>query len=475
MSAPPDTGGGGPLIAASEPRPADRPRELPAPPLDQFGLAELRRLVVIAAVLSACILVALVRRLRPHATRPSWSTAASQGVVEGFVRLGPTFVKLGQLIASSPGVFPKNFSDAALRCLDEVPAFSGHEARDIVEAELGSLAAVFADFDDVALSAGSVGQVHACTLADGRKAVVKVQRPGIAVTMAVDLRVLHGIARLAVRTRTGRSANVVGVVEDLHAKTFQEMQPPLEAWRQDQFRQNLAAFGDNAELTAPEIYWDHCGPDVICMERLSGTPLDEFERIKAKGLDGELLVRRCIKGWIESCLVHGLFHGDVHAGNIWLLDDDRLAFLDFGIMGELPDGWRQLMRTLLGCTVLGDDFSTMARAFKDVGAFPEDAGTDEEVGARLVLLTSSMLDQGLADVSIVDALKTFVAVMEQNTGGAGAPKELVLVMKQLLYFERYAKELAPNWTMARDPYLLLNVFPDRARARATELGLDLPA
>src|SRR5690606_31726110 len=134
------------------------------------------------------------RRARAVRLATELSTVASEGLVDGFIALGPTFVKLGQVIASSPGIFPDWLAGPARRCLDEVPPFPAEEVRRTIEEDLGRpLGEVFASFDDVPLSAASIGQVHACVLHDGREAVVKVQRPSIREGMTRDLRVLHAI------------------------------------------------------------------------------------------------------------------------------------------------------------------------------------------------------------------------------------------------------------------------------------------
>jgi predicted unusual protein kinase regulating ubiquinone biosynthesis (AarF/ABC1/UbiB family) len=446
-----------------------------APAIDRFGAAEVRRMVVIYAVLVLSVLRRLARHLiHPH--RGTWAVAASEGVVDGFESLGPTFVKLGQLIASSPGVFPVPLADAALRCLDEVPPFDGAAAAAMVGADLGRPPEeIFRRFDETPLSAASIGQVHACTLPDGREAVIKVQRPNIRARMTTDLRIMHRLAKtLARHTKLGRNANVVGVIEDLHANTFRELNPALEAERQHRFRAGLSAFGDNAGVTTPEIYWDYCGPHLICMERMAGVPIDDFATIRARGVDGELVLRRVVKAWMEACMIHGTFHGDVHAGNIWVLDDGRASFLDFGIMGELDTDWKNVLRSLFLTTMIDNDFSRMARAFKQAGAFPEDIGTDEEVGLRMQIVFGAMVDTGISEVSLGEVLKSVVGLMDQYAAGRGTPKELLLVIKQLLYFERYAKELAPTWTIARDLYLVRNVFPEAIAARAAELSVTFP-
>ena len=444
------------------------------PSLTSFGLGELRRMAVVNVVLTVYVLRQVVPALFRF-SRKHLAAAASKGLIDGFIALGPTYVKLGQLIASSPGIFPKSLSDEGLRCLDEVPPFDGTDAEELIHKDLGRpVSELFTSFECEPLAAASVGQVHGCVLPDGRDAVVKLQRPGIRGRMATDLRIMHRGARLIARcSGMARSANILGIVEDLHAVTFHELNPVVEAHRQTRFRDGLWAFGDNDRVTAPEVYWDYCGPNMICMERLYGFPVDEFDTLRERDIDVELVLRRGVKVWMEAALCHGVFHGDVHAGNLWMLDDGRLAFLDFGIMGELDDDWKQLLKDQFTTTMLDDDFSRVARAFKRVGAFPEDVGSDEEVGMRMKIVFTAMLDSGLSDVNLGELLTSIVGLMDQYSEN-GTPRELVLVIKQLLYFERYAKELAPKWLMFRDLYLMKNVLGEPVLAAAAERGIDLP-
>lgn len=441
------------------------------PPLDRFGLAELKRMVVIYVVLAVSVLRALLLHL---VRRPERSLLESgyEGAVDGFIALGPTFVKLGQVVASSASMFPEPFARAARRCLDEVPPFDAETVHRVITEDLGvPPRRLFEHFDDRPLSAASIGQVHACTLPDGRKAVVKVQRPGIAERMATDLRIAHRLAAWFERTSWGRASGAVGIVQDLHAVTFQELNAALEAWRQHRFREQIGAFGDNEHITAPEVYWEYCGPRMICMERVSGTPMDRFEELAARGVDGQLVLRRGAKVWAEAVMVHGPFHGDLHAGNIWVLDDGRGCFLDFGIMGELTGEWRQLVRDLFYTCLFDLDFTRVARAYRKVGVFPPDAGTDEEIGERIeailgpVLGGFGRLDVGELVLRSTELLKAY---------GATSPQELVLIAKQLLYIERYAKALAPDYRITEDPFIVKNIFPEEAKAKAAELGIDMP-
>lgn len=431
-------------------------------------------MIVIYHVVGWTVFVALVRWLVRGRKKP-WHVPVSEGVVHGFEYLGPTFVKLGQLIASSPGLFPRPLADACLRCLDEVPPFPSAQARAIVERDLGRpIDELFAEFDDTPLSAASIAQVHACVLPDGRKAVVKVRRPRIRHRMTVDLRIIYRIARMLERRwKFFAVVNLTGVVKDLNARTAAELNSALEAQRQDRFRSTIGAFGDNRWVTAPEVYWDYCGPHLICMERMHGVPLDAFDDIDAKSVDGELMLRRGVKVWAESAGVHGTFHGDVHAGNLWVLDDGRLAFLDFGIMGELAPQWQDFVRDLFYTGLIDRDFARAARAFKRLGVISDDVGTDQEVGLRLQLVFGPILESTLSQVSLGELIRS-AAVTARKLDGT-VPPELVLLGKQLAYFERYAKRLAPELVLPKDLFVFQNVFPEAVAEKARRLGVVLPA
>ncbi|MBX7159856.1 MAG: AarF/ABC1/UbiB kinase family protein [Acidimicrobiia bacterium] len=446
--------------------------EVVTPPLGGFGFAELRRMIVIYVVLVWAVTRALVLRvLRPRGR--SFLEAGYDGAIDGFIALGPTFVKLGQIFASSSGMFPVALSAAARRCLDEVPPFGADAVRRLVAEDLGRPPnQVFSHFDETPLSAASIGQVHACTLPDGREAVVKLQRPGITERMKTDLRIMYRLAGWFEKTSWGRTSGAKAIIEDLHAVTFQELNPALEAWRQHRFREKIGAFGDNTMITAPEIYWNYCGPHMICMERVSGLPMDQFDAIRERGIDGQLILRRGAKVWAEAVMVHGPFHGDMHAGNIWALDDGRGCYLDFGIMGELTGDWKQLVRDLFYTCLFDLDFTRVARSYRRVGVFPPDVGTDEELGERLGMIIGPMVTAGMGSLNIGELVMQSMDLMKAYN--ATSPQELVLIAKQLLYIERYTKGLAPDYSITTDPFIVKNIFPEEAAKKAAELGQVFP-
>jgi predicted unusual protein kinase regulating ubiquinone biosynthesis (AarF/ABC1/UbiB family) len=342
----------------------------------------------------------------------------------------------------------------------------------VIEEDLGApVDDVFVKFDDAPLASASIAQVHACVLPDGREAVLKIQRPGVRRTMNSDLRNLYFLARLAEHTKRGQRLQPTKFVADMHLVSNQEVNCALEAHRQTRYRDHINDYGDNPDITAPEVYWNYCGPRVICMERMYGVPIDSFDVFEQRGIDGELLLRKGLKVAFEAMLVHGPFHGDVHAGNIWVLDDGRAAFLDFGLMGELPERWKSLMVDLLKTIQVDNNWARVVRNYKDVGVLAEDVGPDAEVGARLQMVMEPMLTLTASSVDLGTVMKQQIELAESM--GAKAPQELMLVSKQVFYFERYVKGLAPDYTMMRDLYLTKNVIPE-AKETAAQRGITFP-
>jgi predicted unusual protein kinase regulating ubiquinone biosynthesis (AarF/ABC1/UbiB family) len=425
-----------------------------APPLGRFGRAEVARGVTAAGRVGSELLRATPAVLRSRRV----AQPASDALVDAFEELGPTFVKLGQLIASSPGLFPEPLAEACRRTLDRVAPASPAEVARVVTADLGAPPErLFASFDPRPLSSASIAQVHAVRLRDGRDAVLKVQRPHLRRRVNTDLRILYQLARAANRTRHLRMANPVAVIEDLHRVTNEELDFGLEARRQQQFRSTLHVYGDNDDVVVPEVYPEHCSDRVICMERIQGTPIDRYRGPREHG---ERLLRTAVKAWLEAVCVHGPFHGDVHAGNLWILDDGRIAFLDFGIMGDLGHEWRAAFRNLLLTVMVDGDYDRMVADFVRLGVLQPAAGTEGAMAVAVRSIVQPLLDSTITSVALGELLQLVLGSLSQF--GAVAPAELVLVAKQVLYVERYMAALAPDWQLARDTSLLTNIHPHAA-------------
>ena len=265
------------------------------------------------------------------------------GVPERFVAalldLGPTFVKLGQILSTRPDVLPAEYV-AALEVLQErVPPFPFAEVREVVERELGrSVETAFRSFDPEPVASASLAQVHFAVLPGGERVAVKVQRPGIRERMRADMAVLGRLVGWLARLspRRAQRANLVEFFSEFRRYTLRELDFAEEGRTMDRFRRNFAGW---AGLTIPEVFWDHTAPGVLTMERAEGLRLKEAaERLTPAAR--ERLVERLIAVQMQMFVTDGLFHADLHPGNVFFGEDGTITLLDFGMVGALSEAER---------------------------------------------------------------------------------------------------------------------------------------
>jgi len=402
---------------------------------------------------------ALVGPVVHHGIRrhPDWGPSAAREVRRAFGALGPTYVKLAQLIASSPGLFPEVLSDELRSLLDCAPPVPPADVVHIVRSELGAAPdEVFARFDPAPLASASIAQVHTATLHDGTDVVVKVQRRGIRARLAADLAILSGAAQLLERTSArGRMANPVAVVEDFATTLAHELNFVLEAQAMERFSENLAAFGNNEGVRVPGVHWRYTTQRVLTMERIHGHSIDDTDTLSASGFDLPEILKRGVRAWMEGALEHGFFHGDVHAGNLMVDTDGNLVFLDFGIVGQLDDRTKSIIRNGLPALLLDGNFAEVAKSIYDLGAVLKPIDLDQ-ASADIAEIVGPILAQPLSEISYGQVLIDIVRIGTRYE--VRLPRELVLVAKQMLYFERYAKLMAPDWNILDDPELIGFLF-----------------
>lgn len=394
---------------------------------------------------------ALLARPRRQAPR-----AMAVALRRSFVDLGPTYVKFGQLIASSPGLFPAFLAGEFRRLLDAVPPESPARIRRVIELEFGrSVGELFANFEDTPVAAASVAQVHRATLSDGTEVAVKVRRPNLRGRVEQDLRLLRLLASVLARVGAlGETLNPTAIVDDLAATLRAELDFRREAAAMAQFAANLACHVTNERCVVPRPIEGMVAERVLVMSYVDGTPVDDGSTLRAAGHDLENLVRTGVRAWLEGALEHGLFHGDVHAGNLFVTPEGEIAFLDFGIMGRLDDRARLVLRRALPAVLIDGDFGTVVRAVFELGAAPEPVDLDEATEDVRRLL-EPIATKPLAEISYGELLGHILQVATRYR--VVLPRELVLVVKQLLYFERYAKELAPNYRLLADQRILEHI------------------
>ena len=368
-----------------------------------------------------------------------------------FADLGPTYVKFGQIIASSPGAFGEQLSREFRSLLDSVPPADTAEVHKLLAAELGAdPSELFASFSEEPFASASIAQVHFATLHTGEEVVVKIQRPGIRRRVAADLQILKRFAQLAELAKTGRRLSAKDVVADFADNLAEELDFRIEAQSMEAWVSGLHSSPLGRNIKVPNVHWEFTSERVLTMERVHGVRIDDIAAIREQGFDGTELVKALLFSTFEGGLRHGLFHGDLHAGNLLVDAKGRIVFLDFGIMGRIDPRERWLLRELVYALLVKKDHAAAGKILVLMGAVgntkpePEAAKDLEAFAAPLTL--KSLGDMSYADIG--RQLSTLADAYDVKL-----PRELVLIGKQFLYVERYMKLLAPKWQMMSDPEL----------------------
>jgi ubiquinone biosynthesis protein len=385
-------------------------------------------------------------------------------------RLGPTYIKLGQIISSGEGIFPEELVGEFRKCRDQVPPEPFNVVRRVVEEDLGRpLEDVFARFHPAPLAAASIAQVHLATLRTGEEVVVKVQRPSVGALVHKDLRVMAWIAPFTVgRIPIAALANPPALVE-LFAETItEELDFRIEAQNMLDVARSFAEL-DQRDYVIPRPHPTLVTPRVLVMERLSGFKFDDVAGMKDAGVDTEAVVRTGMVGFMEGALIHGIFHGDLHGGNLFVLPDGRTALLDFGIVGRLSEPRRLAFLRLL-LTATSNDIHGQLAALRDLGALPPDTDLDaviRDLGLDKPVVDPTTMD---ADELVNEIQKTIKALLGI---GARLPKELMLFIKNMVFLDGAIATLAPDLDIIGEIGAVSMHFATTHGERlAGELGLD---
>jgi ubiquinone biosynthesis protein len=401
---------------------------------------------------------------------PASRAGISRRLRRSFERLGSTYIKLGQIVSGGEGLFPEELVAEFKLLRDQVPAESFAEVRRVVEEELHQpMEQVFASFDEVPIAAASIAQVHAATLRTGEDVVVKVQRPRIASLVRQDLAALAWLApRMVGRIPVAALANPPALVELFAETIVEELDFRLEAENMLDIAAVLAHTGVR-NTVVPRPHPKLVTRRVLVMERLSGFNFDDVEGMKRAGIDTGALLRSSLISFLEGALLHGVFHGDLHGGNLFAMPDGRTALLDFGITGRLDEVKRLAFLRLLVFGTNGDVLSQLA-ALRDLGAFPPD--TDLEA-----VVVDLGLDGPLPDPTgmSADALTNELRELTKKLLGYGAraPKELMLFVKNMMFLDGATATLAPDLDILGEMAQIYAYFQEHYGAQiALQLGLD---
>jgi ubiquinone biosynthesis protein len=355
-------------------------------------------------------------------------------------KLGPTFIKLGQLLSTRADLLPTPYLEALSRLQDRIEPFSYEEVDQIVSGELGvRISKAFADFDPEPLAAASLAQVHLAHMRDGREVVVKVQRPNIREQIVEDLEALSEIAHfLDAHTELGKRYDFENMLKDLRASILRELDFKLEA-------NNLITFGENLRefdrIIIPEPVEDFCTSRVLTMEYITGKKITELNPLRLMEIDGPGLARELFRAYLKQILLDGFVHADPHPGNVFLTDDEQIALLDLGMVARLLPGFRDnVLRLLLAIAEgRGEEAAEVTIRMGE----PKPRFEKAEFSKRIAELVAENADASLT------RLNSGKVVLEITKISADCwfrlPSQFTMVAKALLNLDRSVFTLDPNF------------------------------
>jgi len=358
--------------------------------------------------------------------------------------LGSTYIKLAQIISSGEGVFPQELVTEFRKCRDQVPAEPFSVVKQIVEEDLGrKLHEVFYSFDREPLAAASIAQVHRAEInIDGEptEVVVKVQRPRISEFVHADIAASAWLAPFLVgRIPVAALANPPALVEVFAQSIVEELDFRLEAGNMLDVARSLKSL-EQTGYVVPRPHPSLVTKRVLVMERLDGFQFDDIERLQAENIDPHDIVRTGMIGFLEGAMVNGIFHGDLHGGNLFVRPDGKTALLDYGIVGRLTEPKRVAFLKLM-MTTMSSNVTGQVEAIRDLGALPGDVDINEVI-AELGLDGSGLDPMQLDQAELVDEVNRLVKAMLGY--GARMPRELMLFAKNMVFLEGAISTLTPD-------------------------------
>jgi ubiquinone biosynthesis protein len=405
--------------------------------------------------------------LRERGT-PASRAGLSTRLRRAFERLGSTYVKLGQIVSAFEGLFPDELVTEFKRLRDQVPPEPTRAIRALVEQELGRpIGDVFAEFADEPLAAASIAQVHAARLVTGEDVVVKVQRPAVERLVHDDFHALAALSRLLVgRIPVAALANPPALVELFAEQIVEELDFRLEAQNMLDLAHVFAAT-EQRTMVVPRPHSVLVTRRVLVMERLRGFAFDDVASMHDAGIDTTAVLRAGLIACLEGAMLHGVFHGDLHGGNLLVQPGGRTVLFDFGITGRLAEPQRLAFLRLLLSGTAGDVRGQLV-ALRDLGAFPSDTDID-------AVISDLELDQPVKDPMQMSSDELVMEleglVTKLLAYGARAPKDLMLLLKNLMFLNAATAALAPDLDLIDEIVHVHQYFTVTHGARlARELG-----
>ena len=406
-------------------------------------------------------MVVTLSRLLAVFSKAETSGRPGQRLARALNEAGPSFIKLGQAMATRSDLLGEEMSADLSDLQDKLPSFPAAQARAIVEEEFGRpLGELFSSFEDTAEAAASIAQVHFAVTTEGREVAVKILRPGIEEAFQRDLELMRWVAGLVVMAKPEiRRLKPLECVDALAESVKLEMDLRLEAAAAAEIADN---FADDEDFRVPQVDWSRTGRRVMTTERLSGIPLDERDALITAGHDPNVVLQKASNASFRQVFRDGFFHADVHPGNLFVLESGAIGAVDFGIMGRLDLKTRRWLGELL-VAFLGRDYRRAAEIHFEAGWVPSHRTVDAFTQACRSI-AEPILDRPQNEISIARLLGQLFQITE--TFQMEAQPQLLLLQKTMLVAEGTGRRLVPEanmWFMARpliEEWMIENLGPE---------------
>ncbi|MEW5804143.1 MAG: AarF/ABC1/UbiB kinase family protein [bacterium] len=356
-----------------------------------------------------------------------------------FEELGPTFIKLGQLLSLRTDLIPREFAAEFRKLQDRVPPVPFDEIKEQIESELRApLSEVFSSVNPVPYGAASIAQVHEAVLLDGQKVMVKVQRPKIADIIDTDISILFHLAYLLDRyVPESKVYSPSDIMEEFSRSIKRELDFTIEAGSTQRFHKN---FAKDRHVVIPRVYWELTTKKVLVLQRLDGIRIDRIDTMRARGWDTAKVALLGSKVFLKQILEYGFFHGDPHPGNILLLDEDVLALIDFGIVGRLDKEMKESCSAIF-FSLLNKDYDRLVQEYIKIGFTSADTNI-RHFRRDLTEFLDNYLDRPLKYLHIGEIFVHTTEISMKHH--IRIPKDLTLLGKTLLFIESIGTELDPE-------------------------------
>jgi predicted unusual protein kinase regulating ubiquinone biosynthesis (AarF/ABC1/UbiB family) len=365
---------------------------------------------------------------------------------EILTNLGPAYIKVGQALSTRPDLVPPAYLEELTRLQDQLPPFSNEIAFRFIEEELGDRPEnIYAELSDHPIAAASLGQVYKGKLKSGETVAVKVQRPGLAQRITLDIYILRQLAIWANRNLKRVRSDLVGIMDEFGARIFEEMDYTQEGRNAERFAQ---LYGHIQDVYVPRIYWQYTQRRVLTMEWITGTKLTQLTEIRAQGIDAAYLIDVGVQCSLRQLLEHGFFHADPHPGNLLATPDGKLAYLDFGMMSEVKPPQRYgLIEAVVH--LVNRDFESLAQDYVKLEFLTPDTDLTPIVPAFASVFNDA-LGGTVAQINIKSITDQLSEIMYEFP--FRVPAYYALIIRSLVTLEGIAINVDPNFKVLNKAY-----------------------